>query len=253
MTILFIVGLFFLGLVSAYLINFLSDILPLSVEADEEEYSLMPVCMNCHKNRSWKEFLFLRPCHHCNRNVPLRHWFVLTLIPILFFPAFYFTPQGLNPLINIGLLIYFSLVIIIDIEHRIVLRLLTVIGLGLALIAGVQMRGLTLSLLGCASGLFLMILIFLAGIIFSKWMEKRRGEEVDEALGAGDVYISAITGLIMGFPGVFSALLLAIVLGGLVSLIYVIKMVIRHNYQSLIPIPYTPFIILATVFLMYRI
>ena len=240
------------ALLTAYVINYLSDILPLTVEDDEEPPANGAICLTCHARRSWMDFLLLRPCSTCGSKTPLRHGVVLVAMPFLFLFGFYYPPQGLNPLLYIFILVYFALVVIIDIEHRIVLRILTLIGLAAALIAGSQMHGLTLALLGCAAGLFLMILIYIAGIFFSKWMSRRRGEEVDEALGAGDVYISAITGLLMSFPAVFSALLLAIILGGMVSLVFVVFMLIRKEYKSFVPIPYTPFIILATIFLMYR-
>jgi len=112
-------------------------------------------------------------------------------------------------------------------------------------------HGIPLTLLGGASGLIVMLILYFAGVLFSKVMEKRSGEPVDEALGFGDVYISIMAGFILGFPGVFSAILLAILLGGVISLGFLISMLSKKDYQPFTPIPYAPFIILATFVLMY--
>jgi prepilin signal peptidase PulO-like enzyme (type II secretory pathway) len=162
------------------------------------------------------------------------------------------SPQGLDWRLYLIVLFYLLVVAVIDIEHRIILRSLTIVGILLSLLAGYLMHGLPITLLGFVSGTGLMGLIYLAGILFSKWMEKKKGEPVEDALGSGDIYVSAIAGLLTAFPGVFSAILMAIVMGGFVSLAFVVYMLIRREYRAFTPIPYAPFIILATVIAMYR-
>ena len=84
-------------------------------------------------------------------------------------------------------------------------------------------------------------------------MPKRRGEPVDEeALGLGDVYVAAILGLILGWPGITAGLLGGILIGGLVSGLILVWMVLRRNYHPFLALPYAPFLIVAALILLAR-
>ena len=84
-------------------------------------------------------------------------------------------------------------------------------------------------------------------------MARMRGQsEVGVALGFGDVTLAGVLGLILGWPGIMAGLLLAILLGGLVSGIYLIVLVILKRYQLFSAIPYAPFLVLSTIILLYR-
>jgi leader peptidase (prepilin peptidase) / N-methyltransferase len=244
--------LIIVGWLGSYFINFLCDILPLTVEETPHSLFSLPFCTQCSHERSIKEFGLFRPCRQCGKRVPVRYWFVLVASIAACFLAFYMPVKGLFWWLYLVVLYYFLVVAIIDIEHRIILRSLTLFGLLLCLLAGFLINGLPLTLLGSGSGLVVMLLIYLAGVGFSKWMERKRGEPMDEALGKGDIYISTLAGLLASFPGIFSTLLTAIVLGGLGSLVVVIYMVLKKEYKAFTPIPYAPFIIFATLLALYH-
>ena len=98
-----------------------------------------------------------------------------------------------------------------------------------------------------------MLAIYWLGRLFSRWMIRRRGQQMDEeALGLGDVYIAAILGLILGWPGITAGLIAGIFLGGLVSGLVLAWMFIRRQYRPFMALPYAPFLIAAALLLLFR-
>jgi len=79
-----------------------------------------------------------------------------------------------------------------------------------------------------------------------------RGRKVDDvALGFGDVNLSGILGLLLGWPGIVLGLTLAILTAGAVSLIYLLVMLILRKYRLYAAVPYGPFLIAGAVILIY--
>jgi len=58
-------------------------------------------------------------------------------------------------------------------------------------------------------------------------------------------------GLLLGWPGIVLGLVLAILLGGAVSLIYIVGMLITRRYRTFAAIPYGPFLVLSGVILIF--
>ncbi|MBC8497079.1 MAG: prepilin peptidase, partial [Chloroflexi bacterium] len=122
------------------------------------------------------------------------------------------------------------------------------LGLGV----GIWMHGLAPTLIGGAAGFGLMLALHSFGNLFARGMARLRGEPIDEvALGFGDVNLSGVLGLLLGWPGIVGGLLLAILLGGVVSLFYLLIMLIRRRYQVFTAIPYGPFLVASAILLLY--
>jgi len=97
-----------------------------------------------------------------------------------------------------------------------------------------------------------MLALYYLGALFARWMARRRGNDFnDEALGFGDVNLSGIIGLMLGWPGILAGLFTAIILGGLVSFAILIVMISTHKYQAFTTIPYAPFLVIGTLLLLY--
>ena len=125
--------------------------------------------------------------------------------------------------------------------------------LGLGLVAGIALHGFWSSLIGGGAGFLIMYGLYLLGTLFTKAVLASRGESTDEiALGFGDVNLSGVLGLILGWPGITAGLLLAILLGGFTSLIIIIVTKIQKRFSPFTAIPYAPFLILGTLFLIFR-
>ena len=70
-------------------------------------------------------------------------------------------------------------------------------------------------------------------------------------MGFGDVNLSAVIGLLLGWPAILAGLILAILLGGAVSLVYLMYKLITRRYEAFSAIPYGPFLVASTVILLY--
>jgi prepilin signal peptidase PulO-like enzyme (type II secretory pathway) len=108
-------------------------------------------------------------------------------------------------------------------------------------------------LAGGATGFALMLAMYYSGFLYLRISRKLRGKEPQEteALGFGDVNLSGIIGLLLGWPGILLGLLLAILLAGFVSLLYLLYMLARRKYHPDIALPYGPFLVISAVILLY--
>jgi leader peptidase (prepilin peptidase)/N-methyltransferase len=144
------------------------------------------------------------------------------------------------------------LVLVNDLEHRVVLFQVSIAGLVICFVYGYFLHGIWSTLIGGLVGFAIMYLLYLGGGWFTKLLSKRRGEEVTEiALGFGDVNISAVIGLLLGWPAITAGLMIGILAGGLISGLFLLVMVLLRRYQPLSALPYTPFLILGAVVLLF--
>ncbi|MFZ1757018.1 MAG: A24 family peptidase [Caldilineaceae bacterium] len=135
-------------------------------------------------------------------------WGGLFLVGVLF--AFYRSfpiqnPESsasVNPWVIWFCFAVFSLILVIDLEHRRVLNIVVypMAGVAFALALWRTDLSLTSAIVGGLVGFGIFLLLY----------SVRPG-----ALGAGDVKMAGLIGLLVGFPGVIVALLSAITLGGL--------------------------------------
>jgi leader peptidase (prepilin peptidase)/N-methyltransferase len=142
----------------------------------------------------------------------------------------------------------FLLIIVIDMEHRLILHIVTFPAAVLFIVLGLLNPQMSLGriLLGGAVGFGLVLLLYLLGGIFARTIAGGQDHADDEvALGFGDVTLATIIGLAIGFPGVIEALLRGILAAGLFSIAYLIFMKVRRRYSAFTPIPYGPFLILG--------
>jgi len=229
------------------LLNILADQLP-----DKNRIG-QPQCIHCRKNLFWSRYLTLGRCDHCGQGRTARSWVVQVGFPLLCLVVWFFPSDRIHPVISIILLSYFGIVSIIDIEHRLILGPISLAGLIIGVSVGIYLHDLPITLLGGAAGAGIMWILYQMGRLFSRWMSYRRGEVVDEeALGFGDVYVAAIIGFILGWPGITAGLFLAILAGGVISGLYLLGMVVLRRYQPFKALPYAPFLLLAAVVLIYR-
>ncbi len=144
-------------------------------------------------------------CPHCGQQRPARAPRVEITMILAFIAAWFLTPDPWS-LAALWLYTAFLLaVLVIDIEQRRVLNVMlapaAVVSLGLSLRPGGP--GVVSAALGGLAGFALFAVIALLG----------RGK-----MGAGDVKLAGVIGLMTGYPAVWTALLLGIILGGLAAL-----------------------------------
>lgn len=234
------------GALAAVLINYLADVLPISRKLTR------PICLNCGKPFTLKEYLFSFRCSKCKNKTSLRV-ILVSVFSILSSGLLHYYPlDGLSFLETLPLLIFLGVILVIDIEYRVVLIQTSIFGLLLFFVYGWLMNNLWTTLAGGLAGFLIMLALYYFGVLFNKIMGRIRGQEIEEvALGFGDVYVSAFLGLFNGWPAIFATIFIAILASGAYSLVYIITMIITRRYRSFSAIPYTPFLILAAVAVYY--
>lgn len=219
------------GLLSGLFVNYLADVLPHTRRLSKPSW--------------WPLNDKGRASYLSTRSVLVHIFYLVSAIyvyqtPPLNFPVSLFT----------CVLIYFGLVTVIDIEHRIVMHPVSLAGALLMGAIGVWRHGWVLTVLGAAGGFTLMLALYFAGDLLGRGLARLRKQPWGEtALGFGDVNLAAVIGLLMGCPGVLVALFVGIALAGVFSLAYIILSMLRGQYQLFAAIPYAPFMCIGTVVL----
>ena len=235
-----------LGWGAGVVVNYLADVLPV------KRRLAAPFCLECQAGQNAvRYFLWPRRCESCGRSRAFRTWIVEAAYIVTAFWLWDNPPQKLGFWLGLLILVYFGVVVVIDLEHRLILHPTSAIGALLGLGTGIWLHGLIATLLGGLAGFGGMLGLYLFGILFVKLVSRGRSGGESEALGFGDVILSGVLGFFLGWPGIVAGLTFAIVLGGVASLVYLLAMLVARRYRSFAAIPYGPFLIAGAVFLLY--
>lgn len=242
-----------LGLVSALIVNYLADVLPASLRLSR------PVCPNpeCARPFAWTDYLLLRRCRQCSRPRGVRTYAVLLLCVVSALYLWFSHPARLGFALSLLVIVYLYVVGLIDLEHRLVLRPLSLAGLLLTAVTGFVLHGWLATLLGAAAGFAIMYIFYLFGMLFTRLRARRLGQDpkdAEEALGSGDVTLATILGLFMGWPLIWFGLLLGVLFAGFISLVVILVLVIARKYRQqafMVFIPFGPAFILSTILLVF--
>lgn len=227
-------------------INYLSDVLPVSRRFAGVQ------CPHCQASFSLQRFLLLQSCAACGTKRTLRAWIVQIAFAAAVLGLWLFPPGRLGFWIGSGLLAYFALVAVIDLEHRLILHPVSWFGAVIGLLIGLWRNPVLDTALGGAAGFGIMLGFYFLGILFSRLVARLRKQEVDEvALGFGDVNLAGIIGLMLGWPEIIGGLLVAILLGGLVSGLFMSVMALLRRYRAMTAIPYAPFLLIGAILFLY--
>jgi leader peptidase (prepilin peptidase)/N-methyltransferase len=257
------------GWAAGALVNYLADSLPWA------RHLVTPFCSSCKAPISWQNYLIWpRRCLACGKKRAWRVWLVEVIYITATIWVWLFPPARLGFIGGLVLLVYFGIVVIIDMEHRLILHLVSIIGAILGLVLGILWRvqlfvdklpsgsvlgsfdpwryGIWTTLLGGIAGFGSMWLLYLLGEGILRILAHLRGNPVDEtALGFGDVSLSGVLGLILGWPAVGIGLFLAVLAGGIISLIYMLFMMLTRRYHMFMALPYGPFLVTGAVIVIY--
>ena len=245
-------GSIIFGWLAGWLVNYLADVLPYTRRFSQ------PACPQCGVPFTWQDYLLFRPCQN-GHSRKIRFW--ITQIAIL--AASVYTsiqpPSKIGYFLGLILIIYFGVIFVIDLEHRLILHPTSIFGAFLGLIAGTVAHGIFPTLLGGLGGLLIMLAFYGLGVLFTRVRAKRLlalGQETDdeEALGSGDVILVTVIGLIVGWPLIWLCLLYGILLGGLVSFMLLLWLIISGKYKTsalMTFIPYGPYFIITASLIVY--
>ncbi len=198
-------------------------------------------CPSCHHRLAIRDlipvfsYLQLRGrCRYCRTPIPRRVLWVEIGTGVLF--AYLFWLYGLS--IELAVVAFFSslfiVLMVIDLEHGLILNKVVYPAMAVALLTSAFLSqseivpNIKYSAIGGGIGLALFLLIVFIS----------RG-----GMGWGDIKMAALIGLITGFPLIFVALFLAVVLGGLAAVILLLLKIKKRKEG----IPFAPFLSIAAI------
>lgn len=237
------------GLAFGWTINVLADDLPLRLRPQAVRCS---ACGQRYRPAFWLalgHFALRRGrCDNCGERRKLRHFAVESAsVGMLWF----LWPRHANPAeLALAALVVetFLLITVIDLEHRLILHVVSLPAAVLAGVVGVlnPRHSVLDTLLGGAVGYGVFFLLYFLGDFLSRIIGRLRGEEIGEvALGGGDVNLAGVVGLLVGYPGVLLALVITVLSGGLAALLFLVYKVLRRTYSPFMAIPYGPFLVMG--------
>lgn len=205
-------------------------------------------CENCKKTLKpidlipLVSYILLRgKCRFCHKKIPFRLFFVEALVGVTAVAlSLAAGPEGLWPgggigiteTILLGIILFcFIGIFFADIIYGIIPDLLVIVS-AVASLAFVLLSGFSIQnhlLAGIGSLVFFLLLFVLT---------KGRG------MGFGDVKLSFVLGLLLGFPGIIVSLYLAFLTGAGVSIILVICRKLKFFGST---IPFGPFMVLSAI------
>jgi leader peptidase (prepilin peptidase)/N-methyltransferase len=151
--------------------------------------------------------------------------------------AFAFLWVSYGPSVQLALVTLYAcalfLIFVIDLEHRLILRVVIYPAIALAIAGSTVYPGMGLrrAVLGGALAFSFFYLVEILGRLLFK----------RPVMGRGDANLAAFVGLITGFPEVILTLVIAVSLGGLISLVLVLSR--TKGLRSYIP--YGVFLVVA--------
>jgi len=237
----------FLGWIAGILVNYLADVLPLRRRLTR------PFCIQCDAKVPWLNYLLWpRRCPACGYHRNIRVWVVEIIYIVTSLLIQKYPPAHLGYVLGLIILTYFGVVVLIDLEYRLIMHPVSIFGAVLGLLVGVLRVGWIYTLIGGLTGFGVMWLLYLLGALIMKFIARRRGQILDDvALGFGDVNLSGVIGLMLGWPLILVGLVIAVLIGGVVSLVYILIMLISRKYHAFMALPYGPFLVSGAILLIY--
>jgi len=236
-----------LGWASGVLVNYLSEVLPYKRRLS------VPFCLVCGKSMSYVNFfLYPRKCQYCNKLRPSHTWIVEGIYIIAIVLIGVFPSTRVEFFTGLLLLIYFGVITSIDIQHRVILHQVSLTGVVIGTVIGIQLHGVQRTFIGGVVGFSIMLVFYSLGVLLKRYKNRKAGVVVtDEPLGFGDVNLSGVIGLILGWPAILAGLIITIFSAGSASLIYLLIMIALKRYRANLSIPYGPFLVFGVMVLLF--
>lgn len=218
-----------LGLLMGPPLNLIIDRLPL-----RQPLLTHPKCSACAWVFPTRAFIPIvgwlmtrRRCAFCGASVPRRALMIELALPLAGVAIWWREGTELRALVGLVLAAYLLAIVAVDLEHRLVLNVMTGAGLLTAFALAIVGVGPSFksALIGTAVGfLFLWIPTLLL-----------------PGLGMGDVKLAAVIGAMVGYPAVLTALTLGVLAGGLAAAL----LMISHRIERRSTMAYAPYLVIG--------
>jgi prepilin signal peptidase PulO-like enzyme (type II secretory pathway) len=95
-------------------------------------------------------------------------------------------PEGLGYLLGMIVLAYFGVVVLIDLEYRLIMHPISLFGAVLGLVVGILRVGWMKALIGGVAGFVIMWLVYMLGVLIIKLIDRARGRPVNDVAECWD-------------------------------------------------------------------
>jgi prepilin signal peptidase PulO-like enzyme (type II secretory pathway) len=245
---LFIIPIILLGWGIGAVVNYFSDFLPI------RRRPVAPFCLQCQERIDWLNYLIWpRRCNKCNERRASRVWYVEIIFALATLGLWISPPERLGLIIGLIWLVYFGIIIVIDVEHHLILHPMSWLGAVLGLATGIWLHGWLSTLIGGVVGFGVMLVFYWLGILYVRFVNRRKGQTIEEgdAFGFGDVNLSGVIGLLLGWPGILAGLVIAVLFSGAFMLVFIITMLITRRFRPNMALPYGPFLAASAIYLLF--
>lgn len=252
---------FILGLGAGGLLNSLADNLP--PDSLGGRYALRPphcgYCGRSHRPRDWlalaNRLTRRGRCEHCSAPRSPRHWIVEVVTGLSWAWAWQWAGGMVGRALPAMLILsVFILIIVIDVEHRLILwNVIWPSALLILVLNGLSPeRGWEKTLQGGLAGYGIVWGVYKLAEGYAWLVGRLRGEPLTEvAFGGGDVNLAGVLGLTVGWTGIVLSLIITVFAGGLFSAIFMIVQTLRRKYNPHTPLPYAPFLIFGAIIIYF--
>ena len=226
-----------IGLLVGGLINALADDLPRR-EPLSRPHCHNDKCTHVYGPSRWlgiSRRLMDGKCPECGKPTRKRVVLVEVATAVIFAAIPYFFTNPAELVIYTFYMALLILIIVIDMENRLILNVTTYPGTILALLFSFALP--TINLASAFLGALVGFLIFL-GVYGLAKVTYGAG-----AIGWGDVMLSMMMGAMLGVPSILTAIVFAIMLGGLTTAILLITRVVKRNTY----LPYGQYLAISTM------
>ena len=237
-----------LGVIIGALVNYLADQLP------SKKRLSYPHCSHCFKllkPAMWfASISFIIGSCKCGNKISLRSILVEPLFAILLLLIDGFIPTSAHFGITSLLLTCFFLIIVIDVEHKLILNSAIIPTAFIALAYGMQTNNQDISIILASgiAGYLLMLLVFFGGKIYGNLFLKNKGLSSDFVVfGMGDVRLGGVIGLATGWPELPQAIAVSFISSGL----FAIAIRASSNYKPFTILPFSPFLVAGTLLALF--
>lgn len=232
------------GIFISVIINWLADHLPSSSRHS------WPYCTYCgYKHPIVSVVAFGKSksregiCPQCGCPIRFRLLFIELVTPLLFFCLPFYLTNLVDAIVNGIHIAILMLIIVIDLEHRLIINQVIMFGLAVALLTSPlvssEQNSIYLSMLGAVTGyIFFVILYWLAQFLYG-------ASRIP--LGFGDVKLAMLMGAMLGFHRVIFALILGIFLGGIISLLLLL---FNRKVKRYTALPYGQYLAVAGILML---